>query len=337
MGNNANLAKLFRMMIEATETILHNHYNEVKNEHPDYIIHDSFCCWAKYLAASLHIPAISSITIFVTSRKRISKSKEMVAMLYRIFILGFFDLIKGLNIQKNIAKEYHIKKFGLIDAFMNKEDLNIVYTSQDFQPNSSMFDSTFRFVGPSINNREENNDILIPSSNTLPVIYISLGTVVNLNEAFYRMCFQSLAGMKLLVILSVGNKIDIGSLNDAPPNFIVRSYVSQLDILSYADCFITHGGMNSVHEGLYYGVPLIAVPLTQEQKDVAERIEATKTGILLRNVSPESIKEAILDVLNTYIYKENALKMSESFKSAGGYVRAADEIILFKRHKGIKS
>jgi UDP:flavonoid glycosyltransferase YjiC (YdhE family) len=40
-----------------------------------------------------------------------------------------------------------------------------------------------------------------------------------------------------------------------PANFIVRPSVPQLEVLQGTDIFITPGDLNSVHEGLYYGVP----------------------------------------------------------------------------------
>ena len=45
----------------------------------------------------------------------------------------------------------------------------------------------------------------------------------------------------------------------------MRASVPQLDLLARVDLFVTHGGMNSVSEGLYYGVPLVGVPQQLEQ------------------------------------------------------------------------
>ncbi|MDG0791547.1 hypothetical protein OMP38_12195 [Cohnella ginsengisoli] len=66
-----------------------------------------------------------------------------------------------------------------------------------------------------------------------------------------------------------------------PAHFIVRPYVPQLEMLRRADVFITHAGMNSVHEGLWHGVPLLMVSMGPDQPAVAARIKALGAGLRL--------------------------------------------------------
>lgn len=329
-SKKSSFPKLFKMIMEGTSIILGKLIIDIKNENPDYIIHDSFCPWGKYIAAILKIPAISSITIFVFSNKSLNISKLFV-LFSQFFLFGLIDYLKGLAIQESITKKYRIKKPKLEDIFINKEKLNIVYTSKNFQPNGNKLDNSFKFVGPSIIERNEKNDSMLSELKALPLIYISLGTTIaNSNINFYYLCFEALSDMKLQVILSVGNKIELSTFKNIPSNFIIRNYVPQLLILARSDCFITHGGMNSVHEGLYYGVPLIVVPQQKEQEAVAERVEATNAGIFLRKVNSKSIRESVISILNNKMYKMNSVTIGESLKSAGGYSKAVDEIIQFK-------
>ena len=62
------------------------------------------------------------------------------------------------------------------------------------------------------------------------------------------------------IVMSIGNKTKISDLGEIPKNFIVKNYVPQTELLTYTKLFITHGGMNSVHEGLYNGIPLVVIP-----------------------------------------------------------------------------
>ena len=62
------------------------------------------------------------------------------------------------------------------------------------------------------------------------------------------------ANLNYRVVMSVGSRIDIASLGTIPGNFIVKAFVPQLQLLQRAALFITHGGMNSVNEGLCAGV-----------------------------------------------------------------------------------
>lgn len=72
------------------------------------------------------------------------------------------------------------------------------------------------------------------------------------------------------VIMSVGNDTDIKSLGDIPSNFKIENTVEQIKVLQETDVFITHCGMNSTNESLYYGVPMVLFPQHSEQKMVAE-------------------------------------------------------------------
>lgn len=58
-----------------------------------------------------------------------------------------------------------------------------------------------------------------------------------------------------------------------PENLSVYSYVDQIGVLKKADAFLSHWGMNSVNESLYFGVPLVMRLQTSEQGGVARRAE----------------------------------------------------------------
>ena len=236
-----------------------------------------------------------------------------------------------MAVQKRIASRYHLQRQRPFNAFTNLEKLNIVYTSREFQPAGNSFNDTFKFVGPVISNRDEPSNFRIPETHTKPVIYISLGTVLNDNPDFYEKCFIAFRDLDLLIVLSVGNKINLAELKDIPANFIVKSYLPQLEVLAQCDVFITHGGMNSVHEGLCYGVPLIVIPQQEEQRMVAQRVQQAGAGIYLRKPNSNMLRDTVLMVLNENKYRTNSIKLGESLKLAGGSKKAADVIMAFKK------
>ena len=57
----------------------------------------------------------------------------------------------------------------------------------------------------------------------------------------------------------------------------------QLAVLQRASAFVTHGGMNSVSESLFFGVPLVVVPQMGEQAIVGRQVEALSAGLYLSN------------------------------------------------------
>lgn len=120
-------------------------------------------------------------------------------------------------------------------------------------------------------------------------------------------------------------------LGPVPHNFLVSSYVPQLEILSRAHVFVTHGGMNSTMESLYYGVPMVAVPQMLEQALTARRITELGLGIALEKeaVNVTTLREAVERVANESTFRERVQNMQQITREAGGYQRGADAIMQF--------
>ena len=120
-----------------------------------------------------------------------------------------------------------------------------------------------------------------------------------------------------------------------PDNFTVRPTVPQLQVLEQADVFITHAGINSVHEGLYFGVPLILIPQQAEQLINAVVVEKQGAGIVLRQrmaergVTAADLQTALQTIRAQSSYREAAARIQKSLRATGGYTYAADEVQAF--------
>ncbi len=305
--------------------------DEFKRERPDVVIYDSVAMWG-YIAARKHnIPNICFITTFVLDG---SQGAIGLGTMLRFLWASLPHVPKLLRWRRRMAQEFGKENSGGITEYA---DLNIVFTSEAFHPKNSFVDGRFRFVGPSINPATRDGDFPLAQFSDGPKVYISLGTVNNLDLAFYQAVFKAFADYPAQFILSVGKQTDIAQLGTIPDNFIVRNYVPQLDILQRVDAFITHGGMNSVHEGLTYGVPEIVVPHHLEQLLNGKRVAETGTGILLGDrrpygqVTAEELRQALDEVLSQPHYRQNAERIGKTLKDAGGYLRAVEEIEAYTR------
>lgn len=151
----------------------------------------------------------------------------------------------------------------------------------DEKSDGEAFDHAYKFVGPSLTSRVYQKDFDLAAIQEKSVIYISLGTVFNQAIDFYKLCLEALGDTKHTIVMSIGDSVDISDLGEIPSNFIVERYVPQTDVLQCAKLFITHGGMNSAHEGLYYGVPLIVIPQSADQPIIAGQVANIGAGITL--------------------------------------------------------
>jgi MGT family glycosyltransferase len=281
---------------------------------PDVIVADSIAYWGKLAAMKHGIPFVSSTTTFAFNRYSSRYMKHGAGETLKML----FSMPKvNKQIKRLQEKGYPVK--GLLDIVQNDNDTNtVVYTSKYFQPCSDTFSDKYHFIGPSI--RPITDAFEKKAKKT---VYISMGTV-NQNREFYRNCIHALGKTDYQVIISKGTNTD--HFDAVPENIELYESVDQMAVLSIADAFITHCGMNSASEGLYFGVPLILFPQTPEQDAVARRAEELGAGFRLPSISEDDIVKAVTRVIEEKNFKRRAEKVSESFKSSGGIKEAVSFI-----------
>lgn len=305
---------------------------ELEREQPDLIIYDSITLWGMQAAHLLNFPTMASISTFVQEDVTAMFQWRDYLHLLRHALAKMPQIIKG---RRRLVQIYGSSVFPHKDIFPCIGDANIVYTSREFQPETPFVDDTFHFVGPSIN-AEAREAVDFPwemLDNGRSHIYISLGTIHNMDTAFYKTMFATFADHPGQFILSAGPQTDIGALGAIPDNFIVRPSVPQLELLPKMDAFITHAGMNSVNEGLYFGVPLVALPQHLEQVLNARVAAHHGAAIVLGDrppygrFDPNELRKAVDVILTDPYHQQNARRVGDSFRAAGGYETAVQHIL----------
>ncbi|GKS13428.1 glycosyl transferase [Paenibacillus chitinolyticus] len=300
----------------------------IENQKFDYLIFDSLMGWGgTILAEKLGIPAVCSIASFafvepLGADQGLNEKETDTKELYEA----------TMKITRELAQEFQVSIPTMEEIPAHAGRLKLVYTSRYFQPKAEKLDDSFIFAGPSIIPRQDAPvfPFELLRERYPQTVYIAMGTILNKNLDFYRLCFEAFGDLPVNVVLSSGKYTDMKPLADRiPANFIVKPYVAQLDILQHTDVFITHAGMNSTSEALYYNVPLVMIPLTSDQPLVANRVQELGAGIALdkHNLSPAVLREALAEVLSNPLYKQQACLIGESLRQAGGYKRAADMIM----------
>ncbi len=330
----SDMIALALKLLELSEKAVAGIKDDLLRDKPDYIIYDSCCMWGKYLAQHLKIPAICSITTFVTTPWIVLSDYMIAAFLAKILAGNIPSVISGRRRIINMLNSLNLQYGGLIhhifDIGQNEGDLNIVFLPRNYQPFSNRIKPTFHFVGASVPEGRDHNDLNL-QKNGKPLIYISLGTVHNMRDTFYRQCLQAFADSPYQLIMSVGQHTDIAKLSSIPENFIVRNRVPQLEVLKQADLFISHGGMNSINESLYFGVPLLMVPQQDEQLFNARRVAKFGAGSYLdaKEITPENLRIQAQRVLSDSSFRQHAQDLSRDSRAGGGYKAATNHILNF--------
>lgn len=312
-----DLSSLVDMTVDVTLAMEDKVLSELRAWKPDCIVSDSICIWGKLYAKKLNVPFVCSTTTFAFNQQTAQLMKQSLSEL--LHMMAGMPRINA-RLRQLRRHGYEIRRF--YELLQNDNDTEtIVYTSKEFQPMSETFSDKFTFTGPSI-------ALPKPSGHkkSRPLVYISLGTVLNRQEDFYRSCMEALKSEDLDVIMTVGGRTDVSDLGVIPDNFQIAPRVNQLEVLQEADAFLTHCGMNSVSESLYIGVPMVLFPQQPEEGVVARRVQEVGAGILLTGTEVSVIRESILQALKNTRMCENAAGIGESFRKAGGAQKAADVI-----------
>ena len=168
------------------------------------------------------------------------------------------------------------------------------------------------------------------------LVYASMGTVLNGDPAPFQVIAAACADLDVQLVLSIGSasRLDQSQLAGQP---IVVEHAPQLELLRRAALCITHGGLNTVMESLRCGVPLVAIPVTNDQPAVAARLRRVGAGdvVSFSRLTPDRLRAAVQNVLRMPNYHQSADRLRTSIQQAGGVERAADIVeALISRPKG---
>jgi len=303
----------------------------------DYIIFDESAGWGKNIAHRIKVPSICSITKFAycdsilhkygdTILQNILQVPKSVVPCEKSKSIFFDKLNRALN-----RFGTQTDKSSLHNFFSGYSDLNIIYTSKKFQICADKFDSSYQFIGPSLTSRGHDTSQPHIFNQQAPFIFVTLGTSSSSID-FYYTCVKAFANKEYNVLISLGGLHQTKMFQALPKNIKINNYVNQIEVLSKADAFIFHGGMNSVNEALSFAVPLIVCPQRGDQFLVAERIEELGVGLKMdiNNITSENLYSSVKKLLENQAIKKNCERVQRSLKRSGGNKRGAKIILNFK-------
>jgi zeaxanthin glucosyltransferase len=158
-----------------------------------------------------------------------------------------------------------------------------------------------------------------------PLVYASMGTIQNRKQEIFRCIAESCMGLEVQLVISQGND-GATSLTDLPGAPLVVRYAPQLELLQRTTLTITHAGLNTTLESLSNGVPMVAIPITNDQPAVGSRLHWAGAGevVSLKRLDTPKLRAAIQRVLSEDSYKKNASRLQRAIDQAGGVRRAID-------------
>lgn len=164
--------------------------------------------------------------------------------------------------------------------------------------------------------------------NGLPLVYVSLGTLQNRMMDMFTKIAEAVAPLQVQLVISLGaadQDVTLLASRSAGKPLIVP-FAPQLALLQKAALTITHAGLNTALESLARGVPMVAIPITNDQPGVARRLEwlGLAEVVLPRQMTVERVRQAVERVLEDPSYRERARERSREIANLDGLNHAAD-------------
>ena len=322
--NNLHVMKRFVDIAASTLPQLVAEVGPGLDVHPDVLIVDGSAIWGSVLARRTEIPSVTSCSTFAVNGAVMRRTMRHTRHTFRTLVGGAGAIPKIVLGLGQLGRAYGVRTPRIRDLAMAPSDRTIVYTSRDIQLCGSSFGSDTAFVGPVTADRDERWDDPLPSG----FVYVSLGTLFSDNPTLYRAAIAALSQLPVLSLVNVGPHLDPASLAPVPASVRIARGAPQLAVLESAGAFVTHAGMNSVHEALLEGVPMVFVPQAAEQEFVAQRMAELGTGIDLRDrrPSPDRLRRAVEQVMQDPGYAQACRSLGASLRGLGGAGAAADVI-----------
>jgi MGT family glycosyltransferase len=244
----------------------------------------------------------------------------------------------------NRALNEHRRKWNLLpirrpdDTFSELAQLSQLTEDLDFPRVSKP--AALHYLGPFRDDAGPSVPFPYERLNAKPLVYASFGTLQNGKEESFQLVAAACADLDVQLVISTGRGCALEP-TQLPGQPLVVEFAPQRDLLERAAVCITHGGMNTVMDALSCGVPMVALPVTNDQPAIAARVRHVGAGEVLfpRRQTTAGLRAAVRRVLEVPEYRGRARQLKTSIERAGGVERAADivEDVLARAGSGRRS
>ncbi len=272
------------------------------------------------LALNQH-PAIPPVfTTWPFGKGLMSRLRNRIA--YTVFnrlTRPVLDVINGFQQQRRLPRYRHIDATNSTLAQVCQQPAAFDFPREPLTP-------TFHYTGP-YHSAATRPPVEFPYERLSgqPLVYASMGTLQNRIRHVFRVIAEACEPLPVQLVISLGGA-DPDEFRDLPGDPITVCYAPQLDLLQRASLCITHAGLNTALESLSHGVPMLAVPVTNDQPGVAARIDWLRVGrcLPLKQLKVPTAGQAIRELLEDGLYCDNARAFQQEIEPLDGPSRAAE-------------
>jgi len=227
--------------------------------------------------------------------------------------------------------------YGLNPQFRTCEALspraNAIFATRAFVGEQADVPPATELVGPSLPKAPRGDECAFPWERLRgdrPIVYASFGSQISYQPELFRRIAEAAAPLGVQLVLSAGELAENGFADTLPGDVLAVPYAPQLQLLPRVSAFVSHGGANSVMEALWQGVPLVLLPLCNDQFVQAFFLKRAGCGVAFDDGEPgvTELREALCACLDPHgPIRARLQAVQASYAHADG-ARAAAHLVL---------
>ncbi len=300
----------------------------VRKEQIDALVLDQLTPAASHVAEQLSIPFVIACNALATFASSNSPPPPL-PWRYKTGVLG---RLRNKFAIAAVRPLYHwfadAKRTGvcpLRHVFESESGLARLVQQPEFFDFPNQLPESFHYTAP-WHLKERNDDCEFPWDRLdgRPLIYASMGTLQNNLTRVFATIMDAVADLDMQVVLSMGGAPH--RLREAPKNVLLVERAPQLQLLQRVQLAITHAGLNTVLECIASGVPMVCLPVTNDQPGVARRVEYLGLGqmVMARSIKVHVLKRMLLQANDNQAYRLKAKECAKALGRKNGPAMAAD-------------
>jgi UDP-N-acetylglucosamine:LPS N-acetylglucosamine transferase len=216
--------------------------------------------------------------------------------------------------------QYHMNPQKIENAFRLSSEIGIIYNYLDFHRQESLSERPLRiYIGHAFEEESLSQSWLEKVDNVHQrKILITLGTFLsNRMDVLTQLIIACQAfDPEAFVVVSAGSNAKNLKQYESP-KVSICDFIPQRALMPYMDIAIHHGGNNTFTETVHYGKPMIILPFSSDQFNIAYDAECNDLAITLdpNRLSKSIIVQALEDV--SKFDKKNLLHWSRFSRERG--------------------
>lgn len=294
------MEKMLEYSLRASKNYHDSIICDIRSLVPDLIFRDSCAIYGRTIADELGIKVYGYTTSLTLSEEEMQFNKRRYLELSQNYDLAdlsddeiniFWDKIK--IVYKKICVYYGVRALPIGFLLNADEEKNFCY-GLPFEKHS-LINKTYFYFTPKI----FENEYIAKNNDSCNSIYMSSGTILCFPIYVYNSIINYLKDST--TELNIAFKYwdtKIIKTEALPKNVKFYNYANQTELLKKSNLFITHGGYNSIIESIYYGVPMIVIPLVNDQFLSGYFLEKYGVAVVVKKreiVSSKDVKIAFDD------------------------------------------